>query len=168
MAVFGPLKLSEYEPHRHTLPIAHDNLRIADNIYMNVHPDAGEMYLSWHSTMNIKNAMPGMVLENAAIDQPVKILALGSPSRTESIYIWARNKTAEDKPSMARHPQLTRQQMADQLDHAFSELEEWSGMIDGITNSNENGTELILSSAHLIAQLNYRIKTLIERLSEYK
>lgn len=55
--------------------------------------------------------------------------------------------------SMARHSQLTRQQMAD-------ELEAWDKMLQG----EEAGHY----SAYTLAQIHARIKALIEHLSEYK
>lgn len=167
MAVFGLLKLSEYKSHLHILPIAHDNLRTFDRVYMIVHPAVGEMYLSWQSVVKLGKAMPGMVLENADKDEPVKVLAHGSPARTESQYIWTRYKTTEDKPNMPRHPQLSRQQLTDLLDHAFSELEAWDKLIERVylMTLREGSAP---NAVYEISEVHTRIKSLIERLSEYK
>ncbi len=61
---------------------------------------------------------------------------------------------------MSRHPQLSRQQMTDLLDHAFDELEELDKLIQGI--------ETLHYPEYMISKIRPRIKALIERLSEYK
>lgn len=169
MTVFELVKLSEYDPERHVLPIAHDNLRIADAIWMIVHPASGEMYLSWHDPYaDAPKHMRGQVFENANKNQSVKVLAFTHATDPSSQYIWAHNKAKSDNPVTLRHPQLSRQQMADQLDHAFKELEEWDEMIKGIMNPELEGIEILRHSAHVIGDVHDRIKSLIERLSEYK
>ena len=71
---------------------------------------------------------------------------------------------------MARHPQLTQQQMADQLDHAHKELEAWSEKIDTVYDPklNPKFDESVVYADMVLVELQERIKTLIERLSEYK
>lgn len=168
MTVFGLVKLLEYDPERHTLPSAHDNLRIADIVYMVVSAASGEMWLSWQPTRPFLKAMRGGVLENTQKGEPAKVLAHGSLDELEFASIWARNKITEDKPTVPRHPQLSRQQLTDLLDHAFSELEAWDKMVDELVLTGFKGADLRLNAGPMLNELRPRIKALIERLSEYK
>ena len=71
---------------------------------------------------------------------------------------------------MTRHPQLSRQQLTDLLDHAFSELEGLSSLFVGLTESGEyySPERAEFLNDLVEEELEPRINALIERLSEYK
>lgn len=70
--------------------------------------------------------------------------------------------------NMSRHPQLSRQQLTDLLDHAFSELEAWDKLIDEAVDKGFHPDTIQVTGPFLFGQLNMRVKALIEHLSEYK
>lgn len=168
MTVFGLLKLSEYDPERHILPIAHDNLRVADSVYMSVNVSTGDMYLSWQPATKPVKTLPSTVIENADKGKPVKVVGFAYPHKSSSLYIWASAETIGDKPAMSRHPQLSRQQLTDLLDRAFGELEAWDKLVAETTFNYSPTNRHIRHNFNTLKELQVRIKALIEQLAEYK
>lgn len=70
---------------------------------------------------------------------------------------------------MPRHKQLSRQQMTDQLNHAFDELEAWDKLIaKTYTTTHLSQIAQNVEADVTLTELQIRIKALIEHLSEYK
>ncbi len=69
---------------------------------------------------------------------------------------------------MGRHPQMTRQQMTDQLDATFAELEAWDKLIADLVDPTVDNWQVMKNAAYVLDELQTRIRVQLDLLSEYK